>query len=124
MRTQRGFEPIPSPGIYIRYRRLPGRRRQSQREMLRVLQQTAKNIHSFDPSKQIRRFLSCTEQMARDVLNWFEGIEGLGEIHPHWKETLKAYPEMIRRARIEARIEEIRAEAGEVNALEVLSVRR
>ena len=123
-RTRRGFEALPSAGIYTRYERRSCRRRQSAREQVRIFERIFKSVNSFSLCEEVLQFRANLERTARQVLRRFEQNHGLGQLCPLWEEALKRNALARRLLRIERRIAEIRDEAADPNALEVLKTRK
>jgi hypothetical protein len=118
------FEALPSAGIYTRYTRGSSRSRQSAREQLQSLERVFRDVNTLSLHRQMAKFAGDLERFARQVLRRFEQRQGIGKLHPLWEKALKGNALARRQAQINARIAEIRNEAAEPNAVEVLKVRK
>ena len=123
-RTRRGFETLPSAGIYTRYERRSTRRRQSARQQVQMFRRIFKSVNTFSLCGEVVQFSANLERMAWQVLRRFEQNHGIGKLHPLWEKALKSNAVARRQFRIERRIAEIRDEAAAPNALEILKTRK
>jgi hypothetical protein len=110
-RTRKRLEALPSAGIYIRYERRPSRRRQSQREMLRVLRRVSEDLNSFKLDERLTKFAAELERFANSALRRFVKEEGLLRLDPCWRSMFKGQSVGKRLHLIKQRIQEIQAEA-------------
>jgi len=111
--VRKRFEALPSAGFYIRHERRRSRRRQSQRETLRVLQRWARDLNSFNLNELLAEFAARYERFANSVFRRFIEKEGLPELDPRLKLMFDRIgnPRARRWHLIEQRIQEIVADA-------------
>ena len=114
----KGLEALPSPGFYIRYRRRPSLRRQSEREQRNILKHIFNDLESFSLDGHVAKLSRDLQLMSGAVLRRFVEHEGVAKLDPRLESFYRGNPKAKRLHLIEKRIGEIRVEAAAPNELE------
>jgi hypothetical protein len=119
-RRIKGFEALPSAGIYERQRPVPLSPPLTERQV----QDRLRRQNSFASPAQLGKFCADLERMAKAVLRQFIEQEGLPELDPGMEMHFRGRAHEKKRHLVEKRIEEIRAEAAKPNETEVIKMRK
>jgi len=99
-------------------------RRQSERELRQTLERIFAGLKSFSLDEQVADLTRGLERMAGEVLRRFVEREGVAQLDRRLESLFRGKREAKSLHLIAKRIDEIRVEAGALNATEVLKMRK